>query len=148
MSWKILLHRILFLFCFVYSIAYVPRFLPLFVCVIHLLYCFTAASEEENNPHVWPSSGSKSQMGIKTEREGDRQQISRFPAWFITLQRHKTSLKLLFQLRHPTTTTFIKYMKKQKTNNYDKCYVYEMNDIFLYLPLVMLSVLSPLATKS
>lgn len=75
----------------VYSGAYVLSFLPLFVCVIHLWYCFTGGSEE-NNPRVRPSSGSESQTGMKTETEGDGKQISRFPVRFITLLRLTLSL--------------------------------------------------------
>lgn len=121
---------------FVYFGAYVPPFLPLFVCVIHLFYCFTVASEEENNPHVRPSSGSESQTGMKTGTEGVGEQISRSPLWFITSQ---TFFRLRFAF--PIFNTDISQRFQNNFWDHYQPYVFQ-------LPLVMLSVLSPLATKS
>lgn len=50
------------LLCFVM----LPHFLPLSVSPICGAFSIVG-SEEENNPHVWPSSGSESQLGVKTE---------------------------------------------------------------------------------
>lgn len=122
---------------FVYFGAYVPPFLPLFVCVIHLWYCFTVASEEENNPHVRPSSGSESQTGMKTGTEGVGEQISRSPLWFITSQ---TFFRFQF--------AFTIFNRDISQFDFRTIFGIVIDVCAFQLPLVMLSVLSPLATKS